>query len=180
MIAKFRRYVNRDHMKFLFVLALAMALSVGGTPMKTAPVVTEAQMQRWLKNWQTRLALEDWTISVYVVRTHDLKPDTIGNLRWNSVNKTASIRVMDPLDYDLPATDIPADMEYTVVHELVHLQLAMLPKTPGSKETEERAVNRIAEALFSLEKGPRFHPRSGVTHASTKDRSASEASRSSK
>ena len=170
-------------MRLVFVLALGIALSLGGTPIKTAPVVTEAQVRHWLKSWQKRLALEDWSISVHVVRSRDLKPDTIGNLRWNSANKTASIRVMDPFDYDLPAAEIPADMEYTVVHELVHLQLAMVPKAPGSKEMEERAVNRIGEALFALEKGPRYHAGSGVANASSekqirKDRSAFEASRS--
>ena len=171
-------------MRLVFVLALGIALCLGGTPIEKAPVVTEAQVQRWLQSWQKRLALEDWGISVHVVRSRELKPETIGNLRWNSATKTATIRVMDPRDYELPTSEIPADMEYTVVHELVHLQLAMLPKPPGSKEAEELAVNRIGAALFALEKG-RSHTPEGLTQASShkqlrKERSTSEASRSSK
>lgn len=180
-------------MRLVFALALGIGLSLGDPPIKSLPaersagppavtqaprLVTQAQVQRWLKSWQKRLALDDWEISAHVVPSRDLKPDTLGNLRWNSADKTATIRVMDPSDYDLPATEIPADMEYTVVHELVHLQLAMLPKAPGSKDIEEHVVNQIGEALFSLEKGPRYRPRAGVSHVSAKERSASEASRS--
>ena len=142
-------------MRFVSVLALGIVLSLSGIPTNAAPLVTEAHAQHWLKIWQKRLALGDWAISIRLVRSQDLKPDTIGNLRWNSANKTATIRVMDPLDYDLPASEIPGDMEYTVVHELLHLQLAMIPKAPGSKEVEEHAVNRIGDALFLLEKGLR-------------------------
>ncbi len=173
-------------MRLVFVLALGIGLSPGAPPLKStraerkagAPVVTEAQVQRWLKSWQKRLALEDWNISAHVVPSRELKADTLGNLRWNSASKIATIRVMAPCDYDLPETEIPNDMEYTVVHELVHLQLALLPRAPGSKDIEERVVNRIGEALLSLEKGPRYHPRTGMAHVSAKDRSASEASRS--
>lgn len=141
-------------------------------------MVSEAQVQRWVKSWQKRLALEDWEINSRVVPSRDLKPDTLGNLRWNSANKTAMIRVMDPCDYDLPSAEIPADIEYTIVHELVHLQLAMLPKGSGSKDIEERVVNQIGEALLSLERGPRYRPRAAFAHVSAIDRSASEASRS--
>ena len=175
-------------MRLVFVLALGISLSLGDPPIKSSPAgrsagplaVTQAQVQRWLKSWQKRLALDDWEISAQVVPSRDLKPDTLGNLRWNSADKTATIRIMDPCDYDLPVAEIPADMEYTVVHELVHLQLAMLPKAPGSKDIEEHVVNQIGEALFSLEKGPRYRPRASVAHVSAKDRSASEASRSAK
>lgn len=182
-------------MRLVFALSLWIGLSLGGPPIKSPPaerragppvvtqappVVTQAQVQRWLKSWQKRLALDDWEISAHVVPGRDLKPDTLGNLRWNSADKTATIRVMDPGDYDLPAAEIPADMEYTVVHELVHLQLAMLVKVSGSKDIEERVVNQIGEALLSLEKGPRYRPRAAVAHASANERSASEASRAAK
>lgn len=180
-------------MKFAFGLVLGIGISIGLTPAQCAqphgaqaqgktvqPLVTEAQVQRWLKIWQKRLALDDWDISTHIVRSRELKPDTLGNLRWNSASKTAVVRLMDPFDYELPPEEIPSDMEYTVVHELVHLQLALIPKAPGSKEVEERVVNGIGEALFSLEKGSRYRPRAAVAHVSTKEKSAFEASRSAK
>ncbi len=44
------------------------------------------------------------------------------------------------------------DMEFTVVHELVHLRLASLPKSDSSRSTEEAAVNSITEALIALDR----------------------------
>lgn len=172
-------------MKLVFALVLGIGMcsplpSARGVAGKTGALVTDAQVQHWLKIWQRRLALDDWDISARVVRSRDLKPDTLGNLRWNSANKTAIIRLMDPLDYDLPPDEIPNDMEYTVVHELIHLQLAVIPKAPGSKDVEERVVNGIGNALFSLEKGSRYGPRTPVAHVPAKDKPAFEASRSAK
>jgi hypothetical protein len=77
----------------------------------------------------------------------------------------------------LRPSEIPSDIEYTVVHELIHLQLSSIPKAAGAKEVEERVVNRIGEALFALEKGPSYRPRAAVAHVSTKGKSY-EASRS--
>lgn len=36
------------------------------------------------------------------------------------------------------------DMEFTLVHELVHLELASLPRSEASRRSEEHAVNHIA------------------------------------
>jgi hypothetical protein len=41
-------------------------------------------------------------------------------------------------------------MEVTVVHELVHLELASLPRSDASRRVEEHAVNEIANALLRL------------------------------
>jgi hypothetical protein len=117
-------------------------------------------MQAFTRMWQQRLHLDEWTIEARVVRKSELKPDTLGNLKWNLANHTAVIRILSPLDYDMPAADVPEDMEYTVVHELIHLQLAVLPRDLNAKGTEEQVVNRIADALMALEKGPSFRARS--------------------
>jgi hypothetical protein len=183
-------------MKLVVLLTFGVFLSLGATPEKTqakvaaagsvhapqAPEIGEVQVDKWMRSWRKRLGLEDWEINTQMVRSSDLKPDTLGNLRWNSGSKTATIRVLAPMDYDLPAAEIPADIEYTVVHELVHLQLAALPREAASKNTEEQVVNRLSEALMALEKGPRYRPRASVAHFAVKDkdRSVSEASRATK
>src|SRR5437879_2760627 len=157
-------------MKLVLVLVLGIGVSLGAPPNQGKPVqtvVTDTQVGHWLKTWQKRLALEDWDINAQLVRSWELKPDTLGNLRWNSASKTATIRIMHPMDYDLPASEIPNDIEYTVLHELIHLQLSAIPKAAGSKEVEERVVNRIGEALFALEKGPNYRPRAAVAHITT-------------
>jgi len=114
--------------------------------------VTQAQVDGWLRLWQSRLALEEWKVEARIVRQSDLNADTLGNLKWNARTHTASIKVLDPRDYDMPATQIPADMERTVVHELIHLELSSLPRSQASRRDEEFAVNRVADALVRLDR----------------------------
>jgi hypothetical protein len=115
-------------------------------------IVTDGQLKTWLRTWQRRLKLMDWEVEVRLVPASELKPDTLGNLRWNSDSRKALIRIMDPGDYDLPAAQIPRDIEMTILHELIHLQLSSLPRDPNRRIEEERVVCRLAEALMSLER----------------------------
>lgn len=100
--------------------------------------------------WRKHLKLEDWQISVVMTRRSDLKPKTRGHIRWDKGKKSAVICVLDALDYQLPLVEMLDDMEFTIVHELVHLELASLPRSEASRSSEEYAVNRIAEALLRL------------------------------
>ena len=107
-----------------------------------------------LFEWQRRLNLQDWKISVEVVRTSELKPKTLGNIHWDGEKKTAVIRVLDPADYKLPEPAMLDDMEFTVVHELIHLELSPvltpLQRSDANRMEEEHAVNHMAQALLDL------------------------------
>lgn len=107
--------------------------------------------------WQKRLDLQDWSISVVVTRAAGLTPKTLGNIHWDRDKKTAVIRVLDPVDYGLPLADMLRDIEFTVVHELIHLQMAPilseLQRSEANRMEEEHAVNQIAEALLKLDRG---------------------------
>jgi hypothetical protein len=105
---------------------------------------------RKLQIWQDRMNLKDWDIRVSLVRADKLEPKTLGNIHWDSDVKTATISVLAPEDYTLPYKEMLDDMEFTVVHELVHLELASLPRSDASRRVEEYAVNQIATALLKL------------------------------
>jgi hypothetical protein len=120
----------------------------------------EAYLREKVALWQERLKLQDWSVSLVVSRQADLRPGTLGNIHWDADKKTAVIRVLGSSDgQTLP----PAlqDMECTVVHELIHLELASLPKTDASRSEEELAVNHLAEALLALD---RKDPAAPATH----------------
>jgi hypothetical protein len=102
--------------------------------------------------WRHRLNLDDWRISIVMSRRSDLKPKTLGGTRWDKGKKSAEIWVLDPAGYKLPFREVLNDMELTIVHELVHLELASLPRSEASRSNEEHAVNRIAEALITLDR----------------------------
>lgn len=165
---------------WLAILVLGMSVSRGApvTVKDTRPVLTESQVDRWTRLWQKRLGLTEWDITTLIVRSWELKPETLGNLKWNAVTHSAVIRVLNPLDYELPAHDIPEDIEFTILHELIHLQLAVLPRDPGSRNIEEQVVNRMADALFSLEKGDTYRSHAVAWKPSKPSRQPYEASRS--
>jgi hypothetical protein len=102
--------------------------------------------------WQQRLNLADWKISIIMSHPSELKPRTLGNIHWDADKKSAVIRVLDASDYRLPFHEMLEDMEFTVVHELIHLELASLPRSEASRRDEEHAVNGIADALLKLDR----------------------------
>lgn len=105
--------------------------------------------------WQQRLHLQDWKISIIMSHPSELKPRTLGNIHWDSDKKAAVIRVLHPADYRMPYKAMLDDMEFTVVHELIHLELSSLPRSEASRSAEEYAVNQIAEALLKLDRANR-------------------------
>ena len=102
--------------------------------------------------WQKRLHLEDWTVSIVMERKANLKRNTMGKIRWDKGKKTATIWAVHPADYTVPTEEMLKDLEFTVVHELIHLELASLPKKEASRSSEEFAVNQLAEALLALDR----------------------------
>jgi len=138
-----------------FVSALAQTPAPEVSPQATA--VEKGQLaQHFIDDrlgvWRQRLKLDDWQISVAMARLSDLPPKTLGGIRWDKTKKTAVIWVLDPADYRLPFRETLDDMELTVVHELVHLDLASLPRGQASRGSEERAVSGIAEAMLWLDR----------------------------
>jgi hypothetical protein len=107
--------------------------------------------------WQRRLNLDEWKVAIEVVRATDLKPKTLGNIHWDTDKKIAVIHVLDPADYKLPFHEMLDDMEFTVVHELIHLELAPVlspfARSDANRRDEEHAVNHVADALLHLDRG---------------------------
>jgi hypothetical protein len=114
--------------------------------------LAQKSVEEKLKFWQKRLNLERWEIRVQLVRNTSLKPKTLGNIHWDTGTMQATIDVQSSYDYKLPFQEMLDDMEFTVVHELVHLQLSSLPRSEASRSAEEHAVNEITQALLNLAK----------------------------
>ena len=152
---------------FVFSLVAAVLPAQTATPNSSnrgaAPVahertvLTETFAQEKLWYWQQRLNLQEWNITLQVSRATELKPKTLGNIHWDRDKKTAVIRVLDPADYRLPFHAMLDDVEFTVVHELIHLELvpvlADLQRNEANRLEEEHAVNHVAEALLKLQRG---------------------------
>jgi len=98
------------------------------------------------------MSLNDWDLRVQIVRATELEPKTLGNIHWDTDTHQATIDVLSSYDYTLSTPEMLKDMEMTIVHEMVHLQLATLPRSEATRVEEEHAVNRIAGALMALSK----------------------------
>jgi len=120
-------------------------------------ILAESFAKEKLWYWQNRLNLKDWNVSLAVVRSTELKPNTLGHIDWYTDNRTARILVLNPAEYQMPLDDILADLEFTVVHELLHLGRTCASKqsssNPANRSDEERAVNNMTETLLKLDRG---------------------------
>jgi hypothetical protein len=100
-----------------------------------------------MKSWQKRLGLDNWTMTLQVVRQSEIDPNSWGSSHWDPHAKTATIMVLDPRDYNLKGADLRLDMECTIVHELVHIQVS--PLDAPNTHTLEDVVNKIMVALLN-------------------------------
>ena len=151
-----------------FGLILLGLLWLGGAaPVCVAPVIpgelTDAGRKALAKNflsarldlWRQRLQLTDWRISLEMVEPSELRPGTLGNIRWDfddGTGEVATIRVLSAARYETPLDEALRDMEFTLVHELIHLEFATMPRSDESRTDEEVAVNRVADALLQLDR----------------------------
>ncbi len=144
----------------LFVCSILLAVSGVSSaremPRDLAPSEREPFADQYLRErlalWQRRLQLEGWSISVEMTHPERLRPETLGNIRWDPGKKTATIRVLHAAQYRKPFDDALKDMEFTLVHELIHLTLSPLPRNEASRSEEERAIDRLVHALLQRDR----------------------------
>ena len=106
----------------------------------------EYRLERELRAWQKRLHMDDWNIGIQVVRQSMLEKNTWGEAEWDPAKKSGTIRVLDPADYNLKGGELKLDMECTIVHELVHIQVS--PLDAKTEQQREAIVNRLMAALI--------------------------------
>jgi hypothetical protein len=129
-------------------LLTALLVSAETPPDRRASA--ETLLSSGLRAWQQRLGLQDWNVTVHMTSRAALKPGTLGGIRWDKKKRTAVMSVLDPAEYTVPVDEMLKDLEFTVVHELIHLELASLPRSEASRRTEEQAVNNLTRALLAL------------------------------
>lgn len=107
----------------------------------------ESRLDRQMKFWQKRLGLEEWNLALRVVRQTEIDRNSWGAAEWDPDSKSGTISVLDPRDYNLKGGELKLDMECTIVHELVHIQVS--PLAARDEHTREEVVNKIMVALLN-------------------------------
>lgn len=110
--------------------------------------------QDLLKKWVKRLYLEDWTISLKDNVTPDdftLPGGKCGECEWQEVNKSAVIRILNPIYYG--ERIIPFDFEKTLVHELLHIKFCFLWESGNDLQDRitHQLINDLAKSLVGAE-----------------------------
>jgi hypothetical protein len=128
----------------------------------TTPVILSTEeLVTLCAEWQRRLRLQDWTVTVRRVRSSEFAggPHFGGQVSFNNDKRAACIKIAEPDDYENTCNvdmERPQDMEYTLVHELLHLHVAPLNhliKTDSIEERfEEHLVDSVARALVALKR----------------------------
>jgi hypothetical protein len=124
----------------LFCVFLGLVSPSFATPL-------EIRLDHQMKTWQKRLGLDEWNLTVRLVRQSEIDRDTWGAAEWDPVKKSGVISVLDPRDYNLHGSELRLDMECTIVHELVHIQVS--PLDARDERIREDVVNGIMTALMN-------------------------------
>ena len=107
----------------------------------------EVRLDHQLQTWQRRLGLDDWHFTLRVVRQSEIDRNSWGSSEWDPSAKTGVVMVLDPRDYNLRGGDLRLDMECTIVHELVHIQVS--PLDAKDERVREDVVNNLMTALMN-------------------------------
>ena len=116
----------------------------------------EGMLRKETRAWQRKLRLQDWNISVHLVRLNEMPDqDAIGAIFPHIERKDARMFLLSPMDVPLLAAGFLNDEEVnyslTIVHELLHLHMAPFTKALDTAgiEQEEIAVNAISRCIVA-------------------------------
>ena len=100
--------------------------------------------------WQKILRLQDWQVDIDFYRAREFtNADALGECTFNINSREGFIKILDPIDYEGEY-----DLEWIVVHELLHLHFAdwTAKNNYECPVSGEQAIDSIAQALTRLNK----------------------------
>lgn len=117
--------------------------------------VTPADLDARLAYWQGQLRLQDWDMTVTIVRRHAMSRPTSVASADIEIYHRAKIRLLDPIDFHPEDWPVDRDLEVSLVHELLHCVFYDVgnPKADTPEDAAfERAIEVTAIALVRLER----------------------------
>lgn len=110
----------------------------------------DEELQVKCLEWQKRLRLQDWIVKCKIVRQRDMDDEeAAAECNPHLKKKVAAIRIRDPIDMPEKMI-IEQDMEWDLVHELVHLHLQPLNTEDADLVAIEQAVECLAHSFIML------------------------------
>lgn len=115
---------------------------------------TIEELRSAAKEWQNRLFLNDWVITV-VWHTPEEYPGDEGHIEFDIMNQTATVSLLR----EMPQNRISKNChELTLIHELLHLKLGFIEADENLEGTfwnmkEHQKVYQLSKSLFMAKYG---------------------------
>lgn len=107
------------------------------------------EMVEFAKHFQNLLGLGEWEISIFIKSQKDLsRTDSLGANLTMARHKKAWIDLLDPHEHSDP--EWPYDMQFVLIHEMLHTVLYPLKVKTALEEEEETVINQLAYSLLDL------------------------------
>jgi hypothetical protein len=114
-------------------------------------------LEALLAKWKPILRVSDWEIKIKWVKQYAMgNNDADGTCCHTAAAKAAVIKILEPEDFDPGSGLWLQDVEDTVVHEMLHLHFAALPRHEGTDHIVfEQAIVSLTSALLDRDRAPK-------------------------
>jgi hypothetical protein len=123
--------------------------------------MTEPDLQTLCAEWQARLGLAHWNITVGFARAKDMPVmGCDACMKPNYHSEFARIFIVDPIDYSSD-TGEEQDIEECLIHEILHIPMSYICEPDDNKLLEthvEAHIDRLAKVLVALKREARARP----------------------
>ncbi len=113
--------------------------------------MNQRELQSKCRAWQRRLRLQDWTVTVDLVR-HAPDVDILGRVEYSLLTKCANIKITNESSLAPRQKEDGYDMEEVLVHELLHLHFVSILELESKEPSyvaQEHVINVLAHALIA-------------------------------
>jgi hypothetical protein len=102
--------------------------------------MTSRQANSFVKEWQARLGLQNWEVSITVVEPEVLGDNEAETL-WDPREALAEIKIKRNVQ----------DFKHTIIHELIHLRIQGHTDPPDKEDILlEVAINKLSAAFVKV------------------------------
>jgi len=114
--------------------------------------VTNAQLQKALKRWQTILGLDSWHITASFVKPWKLDDDCTARSEIDPFHQKARFEIVEPALQNKDAVEYEKPL-HLLIHELLHVRLFPDGVKEGTAENLalEVGINALAKMLMEYE-----------------------------
>ncbi len=116
-------------------------------------ILTLDELKVLCDEWKVILGLENWDIRVDICKQYDIPPDSTGTCNAVSAMRTATIKLLDPIDWNCGPFEY--NMEIVLVHELLHCSFDIIKqslKESTARIVFEQNIELLANSLVGLKR----------------------------